>query len=457
MAYQNYTLEQLQKIDARHHMHPFCDYQELRQNGTRVISNCDGNYVIDSEGERLLDAMAGLWCVNIGYSRPELAEVARQQMLELPYYNSFFQCTTPAPILLSEKLIDLAPPGIENVFYGSSGSESNDTVLRLVRHYWALEGKPERQIVISRHNAYHGSTVAAASLGGMSAMHGQLHTMVPGIHHIMSPYHFGEGLPGESEADFGVRAAQALEDEILRIGADKVAAFIAEPIQGAGGVRVPPATYWPEIKRICDKYDILLCLDEVISGFGRTGEWFAATCYDIQPDTITTAKAITSGYIPLSAVLVGKRISDTLIRAGGEFYHGYTYSGHPVACAVALENLRIIQEEGMVERVKNETGPYLAEKLAQFDSHPIVGEVRAYGFLAAIEIVADKQTKERFEGDGAAGVVCRDLCLENQLIMRAVGDAMIMSPPLTWDRATIDEAVEKIGRVLDQAQKRLTA
>ena len=456
MAYQNYTLEMLQQIDERHHMHPFCDYKELRAKGTRVISACDGNYVIDIEGTRLLDAMAGLWCVNIGYSRPELAEVAHKQMLELPYYNSFFQCTTPSPILLSEKLIELAPDGIENVFYGSSGSESNDTVIRMIRHYWALEGKPERQVIISRHNAYHGSTVAAVSLGGMSAMQSQLHTMLPGINHIMSPYHFGEALPGESEDDFGVRAAQALEDEILSVGADKVAAFVAEPIQGAGGVRVPPSTYWPEIKRICDKYDILLCLDEVITGFGRTGEWFAANYYGIEPDTITTAKAITSGYIPLSAVLVGKRISDTLIREGGEFVHGYTYSGHPVACAVALENLRIIQEEGMVERVKEDTGPYLAEKMATLESHPLVGQVRTLGFLGAIEVVADKQTNERFPNEGHAGGVCRDFCIENQLIMRAVGDTMIISPPLTWDRATIDEFIEKTGRVLDQAHAHLT-
>lgn len=443
-------------MDAAHHFHPFTDHKALRETGSRIISDCRGNYIIDSEGAEYLDAMAGLWCVNIGYSRPELAEVASRQMLELPYYNSFFQCTTPAPVLLSQKLIDLAPGGMQNIFYGSSGSEANDTVIRLVRHYWALEGRPERQVIIARENAYHGSTVAATSLGGMSAMRDQLHTLLPGIDHIMAPYHFGEARPGEREEDFGIRAAQALEGRILEIGPDKVGAFIGEPIQGAGGVKIPPTTYWPEIARICEKYDILLCLDEVISGFGRTGEWFAADYYGLNPDLITTAKAITSGYIPLSAVLVGERISETLIEKAGEFIHGYTYSGHPVACAVALENLRIIEEEDMIGRVRTETGPYLAEKLQQFAGHSLVGQVRSLGFLAAIELVADKKTNERFPSEKDVGALCRNICFDNHLVMRAVGDTMIMSPPLTWDKTTIDEAMQKIGLVLDQTAAAIT-
>lgn len=455
MAYRNFSTEELQAIDTRHHLHPFSDHKSLRASGSRIISACRGNYVIDSEGVEILDAMAGLWCVNVGYNRPELAQAASRQMNELPYYNSFFRCTTPSPVLLAEKLVELAPDGIENVFYGSSGSDANDTVIRLIRHFWALEGQAERQIIISRKNAYHGSTIAAVSMGGMNPMQAQLHTQLPGFHHIMEPYYFGEAYEGESEVDFGLRAARALEDEILHIGADKVGAFIGEPIQGAGGVRIPPSTYWPEIARICEKYNVLLCLDEVISGFGRTGEWFAADYYSLKPDIITTAKAITSGYIPLSAVLVGERISKTLVDKGGEFIHGYTYSGHPVSCAVAIENLRIIEEEGMVVRVRDETGPYLADRLQEFSTHSIVGEVRALGLFGAIELVANKETNERFSTERDVGALCRSICLENNFIMRAVGDTMIMSPPLSWDKSTIDEAIARIAVVLDKTASAL--
>lgn len=456
MTYQNYSLTQLQQIDAAHHLHPFTDHKELRDIGSRMITRAEGPFIYDSEGTELLDGMAGLWCVNVGYGRTELAEAAYQQMKELPYYNSFFKCSTPTPVLLSKKLAELAPKNINQVFYGSSGSESNDTALRLVRHYWALEGKPQKNRIISRKMAYHGSTVAGTSLGGMDGMHHQLGGAVPNIVHVMMPYAYELALPGESDNDFGLRAAKSVEDAILEAGAENVAAFIGEPIMGAGGVKIPPASYWPEIQRICRKHDVLLMLDEVITGYGRTGEWFAAQTYGIEADTITTAKALTSGYQPLSALLVGDRIASTLVEKGGEFYHGYTYSGHPVACAVALKNLEIIEREGLVERVKNDTGPYFAQMLKErIAGHGLVGEVRSVGLMGAIEIVKDKATKERFSPGGSAAVVVRDHAIANGMMMRATGDSMILSPPLIWTRATIDMAGDRIVKALDLAERDL--
>ncbi|KFB09793.1 aspartate aminotransferase family protein [Nitratireductor basaltis] len=457
MTYQNFSLKQLQDIDAAHHLHPFTDHKDLRDAGTRIVTHAKGAFVYDTEDNEILDGMAGLWCVNIGYGRDELAEVAYEQMKELPYYNSFFRCSTPAPVLLAQKLAQLAPDNVNQVFYGSSGSESNDTALRLVRHYWALEGKPEKNVIISRKQAYHGSTVAGTSLGGMEAMHGQLGGAVPNIEHVMPPYAFELKEEGESDHDFGVRAAKAVEDAILAAGPEKVAAFIGEPVMGAGGVKIPPESYWPEIDRICKKYDVLLMLDEVITGYGRTGEWFAAQRLGLKPDTITTAKALTSGYQPLSALLVGDRIANTLVEKGGEFFHGYTYSGHPVACAVALKNIEIIEKEGLVERVREETGPYFANALSEkIAPHALVGEVRSFGLMGAIEIVKDKGTRERFAGGGAAGVAVRDAAISENLMLRAVGDTMILSPPLIWTRETIDMCCERILKALDKAQEKLS-
>ncbi|MEE9314061.1 MAG: aspartate aminotransferase family protein [Rhizobiaceae bacterium] len=451
MAYKNYTTKQLQTIDNAHHLHPFTDHDELREAGVRVVTGAEGHYFDDSEGNQILDGMAGLWCVNVGYGREELAKVAYDQMVELPYYNTFFKTTHPPVALLAQRIAQLAPEHINQVFFGASGSESNDTAIRTVRHFWTLEGKPEKMIIISRNDAYHGSTIAATSMGGMGAMHGQLGPMLPGFVHVMQPYSYELAEDGESDDDFGLRAAKAVEDAILEAGADKVAAFVGEPIQGAGGVRIPPKTYWPEIQRICKKYDILLMVDEVITGFGRTGAWFACESMGIEPDTITVAKGITSGYQPLSAVLVGDRMAKTLA-SGGEYYHGYTYSGHPVACAVALANIDIIEREGLIDRVRDDTGPYLLEQLnAEIGGHPIVGEIRGFGLMAAIEIVKDKASKERFEPAGSAAGVIRDHSIAAGMMMRAVGDAMILSPPLTWTRETIDEAIRITKVALDKA------
>ena len=448
MHLSNRTTEQWQKIDSAHHLHPFTDFKELINTGTRVIISGKGNYVIDSENNKILDMMAGLWCVNIGYGRKELAEIAYEQMQLLPYYNSFFKTATTPSIELSKVLADITPEGIERFFYGSSGSESNDTVVRLVRRYFDILGKKNKKTFISRTFAYHGSTMASASLGGMQAMHDQGDLPLPGFVHAMPPYQykFGKNI---SEDEFCKLAVNDIEKKIIEIGSDNVAAFIGEPIQGAGGVIVPPQNYWNLIQDLCKKYDILLCIDEVICGFGRTGEWFGSQHYNIKPDVITFAKGITSGYLPLSGVGIGKKISDVMINQGGEFYHGYTYSGHPVACAVAVENIRIIKEEGMIENVKKNIAPYLQKRMREFENHPLVGEVRGEGLLVGVELVKNKEKKELFDPVGKVGNICKDHCINNNLIMRAVRDGMMCSPPLTISKDDIDKCVERFKISLD--------
>jgi len=442
------TTEDWQELDRRHHLHPFTDHKGLRAKGSRIITRAEGVYLWDSEGNRYLDGMAGLWNVNIGYGRRELADAAHRQLLELPYYNNFFQTTHPPAVELAEVLAGITPAQFNNVFFAGSGSEANDTVVRMVRRYWDVQGQPDRLVIISRENAYHGSTVAGASLGGMKLMHAQGGLPIPDIVHIMEPYWYGKG--GDMDpASFGLKAARALEEKILEIGPARVAAFIGEPIQGAGGVIIPPDSYWPEIQRICRQYDILLVADEVISGFGRTGHWFGSEHYDIHADLMSIAKGISSGYLPIGGVMVSDRVADVLIHGGGEFFHGYTYSGHPAACAVALENIRLLGEEGIIQRVAEDTGPYLQARWAELAEHPLVGEARGVAFLGALELVKDKTTRERFPGKGEVGMTCREHCFGNGLVMRAVGDTMIISPPLVMTRPQIDELVEKARQCLD--------
>jgi len=320
----------------------------------------------------------------------------------------------------------------------------------MVRHYWAIKGQPAKKVVIGRWNGYHGSTIAGASLGGMKAMHEQGDGPIPGIEHIDQPYWFGEG--GDmSPEEFGVRIADQLEQKILEVGEDKVAAFIAEPIQGAGGVIIPPESYWPRVKEILARYDILFIADEVICGFGRTGEWFGSDYYGLEPDLMPIAKGLTSGYIPMGGVVVRDEVVHTL-NEGGEFYHGFTYSGHPVAAAVALENIRILREEKIVERVKTKTAPYLQSRWQELLEHPLVGEARGVGLLGALELVKNKKTRERF-ADPGVGMLCREHCFRNGLVMRAVGDTMIISPPLVISEEQIDELVGKVRLCLDATAK----
>nr|WP_173655917.1 MULTISPECIES: aspartate aminotransferase family protein [unclassified Pseudomonas] len=446
MTQKNPQTREWQTLSSDHHLAPFSDFKQLKEKGPRIITHAKGVYLWDSEGNQILDGMAGLWCVAIGYGRDELADAASQQMRELPYYNLFFQTAHPPVLELSKVIAEIAPQGMNHVFFTGSGSEGNDTMLRMVRHYWAIKGQPNKKTIISRVNGYHGSTVAGASLGGMTYMHEQGDLPIPGIVHIPQPYWFGEG--GDMSPDeFGIWAANQLEAKILELGVDNVGAFIAEPIQGAGGVIVPPDSYWPRIKEILAKYDILFVADEVICGFGRTGEWFGSDFYDLKPDMMTIAKGLTSGYIPMGGLIVRDEVV-AVLNEGGDFNHGFTYSGHPVAAAVALENIRIMREEKIIQRVHEKTAPYLQKRLRELNDHPLVGEVRGVGLLGAIELVKDKATRARYQGRGV-GMICRQFCFDNGLIMRAVGDTMIIAPPLVISEAEIDELVAKARKCLD--------
>jgi putrescine aminotransferase len=453
----NYDIAELRRLDVAHHLPAQQDYRLMEElGGSRIITRADGCMIYDGDGNALLDGMAGLWCVQVGYGREELAKAAYEQMVELPYYNTFFKTAAPTTVMLATKIAELLGGNLQHVFFNNSGSEAVDTVVRLARYYWQAKGEPNRSIIIGRVNGYHGSTIAGASLGGMKAMHEQGGPWVPGIEHIMQPYPFGEA-NGEDPAAFGKRAADALEARILEVGPENVAAFIGEPVQGAGGVIIPPETYWPRIQEICRKYGILLACDEVICGFGRLGRWFGFQHYGVQPDLVSMAKGLSSGYLPISAVGVADHIVDVLKAKGGDFVHGYTYSGHPTSAAVALKNIEIMEREGLVERTASDTGPYLAKALAVLAEHPLVGEARSLGLIGAVEIVADKTTNARFGGGGLAGVVVRDLCIKHGLMVRGVRDSIVMSPPLVISHTQIDQLVGTIRKALDEAEPALRA
>ena len=457
----NYDVDALRQLDMAHHLPAQTDYQlQHKLGGSRIITRAEGCTITDADGVSLLDGMAGLWCVNVGYGREELARVAYEQMLELPYYNTFFKTATPPPIRLAAKIAEkmqIGNPDLTHVFFNSSGSEANDTIFRLVRTYWDLAGQPKRKVFISRRNAYHGSTVAGASLGGMSFMHVQGDLPIPGIEHVDQPYRFGEAF-GEDESAFADRMVQSIEDRILKVGPENVAAFIGEPVQGAGGVIIPPAGYWKKVEAVCRKYGILLICDEVICGFGRLGEWFGHQHYGIKPDLIAMAKGLSSGYLPISAVGVSKTIVDVLLEKGGDFVHGYTYSGHPTCAAVALANIEIMENEDLIARTRDVTGPYLAKALKRLDTHPLVGEARSLGLIGAVEIVAEKGTNKRFTGkEGVAGPVVRDICIKNGLMVRGIRDSIVMCPPLIVSEAEIDQIVDTIEKSLNEAEPILRA
>ena len=447
MTLDDFSTKEWQHLDSAHHMAPFTDYGEQRKHGARIITHAEGHYIYDTEGTRILDGMAGLWCVNVGYGRQSLVDAATRQMTTLPYYNNFFKTSNKPVVALSKRLAEITPEGLNNVFYANSGSEANDTIIRMVRHFWALEEQPNRRVIIGREYGYHGSTIMSASMGGMSGMHNQAADEADFVH-IRPPYGFlHQG--NQDDTVFAANAASWLEDKIIELGADKVAAFVAEPVQGAGGVIVPPESYFDHIQNICKRYDILFIVDEVITGFGRTGEWFASQRMNLSPDMMTMAKGLTSGYMPMSGVMVGDRVANRFIADGGEFYHGFTYSGHPVAAAVALANLEIIDGEGLIERVREDTGPYLNKVITSLADHPLVGEVRTYGLLAAIELVKSKDGPVLFDNVGHAGGLCRDHALSHGLMMRAVRDGMILSPPLTYTRDDIDSTIAIAKTALD--------
>jgi putrescine aminotransferase len=446
----NYT-HHIQALDNAHHLHPFSVHHELRAQDPRVITHAKGVYLWDSEGNRIIDGMAGLWCTQIGFGVEELADTAAEAIKTLSYYNTFFQTTAPGVAELSALIAEKTPADLNQIFFASSGSEANDSAIKLIWYYWNLKGRPEKKAIIGRDRAYHGTTVAAASLSGLPSMHGIFDLPLPQMHHFgPTPHYYEYGEDGETEEEFSRRCSAALEDKILELGPDNVAAFIGEPVMGAGGLMMPPKGYWQEIERICRKYDVLLWSDEVICGFGRIGDWFGCQTYGYTPDLITMAKGLSSGYVPISAVALSDEIANTIVAADTEMAHGFTYSGHPVACAVAIRNIELIEEMELIGDRGRATSEYFQAKLNEMNSHPLVGATRGIGMLGALELVSDKATQARFEPDGRAGSTCRGHCFDVGVVMRAVGDTMFLSPPLVIADHEIDEMFALIRTSLDR-------
>lgn len=440
----------LQELDRQHHIHPFTDSRQLHEGGTRVIVKGEGIYVWDNDGHRLLDGMSGLWCVNVGYGRPELIEAAESQLQQLAYYNSFFNSSTPKTIELSAFLAEIAPPGLNHVFFNNSGSEANETAMKAARFYWSLRGKPSKKLFLAREYGYHGVTMATASLSGLTDMHPQAGLPLADLVERVDGVYWYREASGLSPEAYTAWLTERLERRIVEIGADHVAAFIGEPIYGAGGVMTPPPGYWPEVRRLCRKYDILLIADEVVCGFGRTGYWFGSERYGIEPDIMTTAKGLTSGYLPMSATILHEDIANLIISKGGEWVHGFTYSGHPVCAAVALRNLQIIRDDGLIDSVRDQIGPYFQGRLGELGDHPLVGEVRGAGMVAALELVRDKTTHGLYPEDAKVAVRVREACFRRGLIIRAARNCMMMAPPLVMTEAEADEMVAIIREALDE-------
>jgi len=445
------TMTEIRALDAAHHIHPFTNTRELNVKGARVITGAKGVWLTDGEGNRILDGMAGLWCTAVGYGRDSIVDAVAAQMRELPFYNTFFQSTHPPVAALSERLATLTPAQFNRFFYCSSGSEAIDTVIRLVSYYWQLREKPGRNVIVSRRGAYHGSTVAAASVGGFDAMHRQAGLPVGNIFHAPRPAWWAEGGDLSPEA-FGAKVARDTLSLIDGIGVERVAAFIAEPVMGAGGVIVPPDSYWPALWAGLKERGVLMVSDEVICGFGRTGSWFGCQTYGTEPDFMTMAKALTSGYVPMGAVAVSDRIAEVLVARGEEFTHGYTYSGHPAAAAAALANLDILEGEGLPDRVADDIGPYLQERWCALADHPVVGEAVMTGLMGALQLCADKDARRPFPEKAEMGLVCREHSIAAGLVMRAVGDRMVVSPPLILSHEEADMLVERARIALDRTE-----
>lgn len=449
-----HTTQEYQALDAAHHIHAFLDQKALNEQGALVIARGQGLNLWDSDGKRYLDGMSGLWCTALGYGRPDLNAAAARQLAELPYYNLFFHTTHPRVVELSELLFELLPGQFSHAIYTNSGSEANEVLIRTVRRYWQVVGQPRKRIMIGRWNGYHGSTLGSTALGGMGFMH-EMGGMLPDFAHIGEPYWFAHG--GElSEEAFALKAARELEEKILALGAENVAAFVAEPFQGAGGMIFPPPGYWAEIQRICRQYDVLLCADEVIGGFGRTGEWFAHEYFGFEPDTLTVAKGLTSGYIPMGGLILSKRIAEALVQEGGVFAHGLTYAGHPVAAAVAIANLTALRDERVVETVKHDTGPYLQQLLREtFAGHPLIGEIQGTGLVAALQFAEERSSRRRFAAENDIAWHCRSVGFEEGLIIRSTLGRMIMAPALVASHSELDELVEKTRRAVDRTGREL--
>ncbi|TEA78905.1 aspartate aminotransferase family protein [Allopusillimonas ginsengisoli] len=446
------TLSSTQTRDINYHLHPYTNAVKHQQIGPRIIERGEGIYVYDDQGKQYIEGMAGLWSVAVGFNESRLVEAAHRQMQKLPFYHTFTHKTHTPSIELAEKLVQLTDGSMSHAFFTNSGSEANDTVIKMIWYYNNALGRSQKKKIIARNKGYHGVTVAAASLTGLAPNHKGFDLPLPQMKHTTCPHFYREGLPGETEEAFATRMAEDLEALILREGPDTIAAFIGEPVMGAGGVIVPPASYWDKIQAVCRKYDVLIVADEVITGFGRLGTLFGSQKFDIQPDIMVLSKQITSSYLPLAAILLNKKVHDVISRHSGElgtFGHGYTTSGHPVTTAVALENIKIIEERGLVENAAR-TGEVLQSSLRALGDHPLVGEVRGVGLIAAVELVADKASRRPFDPLGKAGAAIYERAHQHGLIVRGVQDSVAFCPPLI---ITEDQVRDMVGRFVDTLEE----
>lgn len=444
--------DSIEAKDLKHLLHPTTNLAQHQANGPKVLTRAEGAYIWDNQGNQYLEAMAGLWCTALGYGEEELARVAYEQMKNLSYNQLFGGKTNEASVLLAEKLKDMAPMDAGRVFFGLSGSDANDTQVKLMWYYNNSIGRPEKKKIISRMRGYHGVTVASGSLTGLPPFHKHFDLPIPGILHTDCPHYYRGQEGGESEAEFVDRIVGNLEALILKEGPETIAAFIAEPIMGAGGVVVPPAGYYQKVQALLKEHDILFIDDEVICGFGRTGRPFGAETFGIEPDTMSVAKAVSSAYLPLSAVLLPEFMYEAFTAMSaelGNFSHGFTYSGHPVCAAVALRNLELMEERDVFAHAAR-MGEAMQDRLAQLGEHPLVGEVRGAGLIGAVELVADKETRAAFPASRGVGAYCMGRCEANGLISRAMGDTMALCPPLIISDAQIDEIFSKLELALNE-------
>jgi len=440
------------EADAKFHFHPYTQPRDLEKNGALVVVGGRGVHVTDEHGKEYIEGMAGLWCAALGFSEQRLVDAAHSQMQKLPYYHTFSGKVSGPVTELVEVMMKWSPVPMARILFANSGSESNDTAVKLVRYYHNAIGRPQKKKIIARVKGYHGVTLAAASLSGIPTMHKHFDLPMPETIRVSCPHPYQFAQAGETPDAFAARLARELEDTILREGPDTVGAFIAEPVQGAGGVIIPPPRYFDLIQPILKKYDILLIADEVVSGFGRLGKAFGSEVYGLQPDFITVAKMLTSAYVPMSALYVSDRVYQAVADASAEvgvFGHGYTYGGHPVACAVALEALKIYEEQDVIGHV-NRVSPRLQEGLKKFSSHPHVGDVRGMGLIAAVELAADPASRTPFAAERGVGAYLVRRAQEHGLILRAMaGDIVAFSPPLIISDAEIDELLLRFERALD--------
>ncbi|MEA3212086.1 MAG: putrescine---pyruvate transaminase [Chthoniobacter sp.] len=441
------TRTPLQQIDERYYLHPFTNHDEMHASGTQIIVSAEGVYVQDALGRKLLDGLAGLWCVNVGYGRTEIIDAVAAQLRQVAFYPSFFNSTTEPAIRLAQRLAGLAPKRLQHTFFSNSGSEANETALKIIRAYWKLRGAPQRTKILSRTFSYHGVTLATASMTGLPGCYEPFSLPLPGFIQVPGPHAYAANQEHDPVA-YGKWCVAETARVIEREGAGTIGAMFVEPVQGAGGVIPPPEGHLGELRALLREHGILFVADEVITGFGRLGEWFASELWKLDPDLMTLAKGLSSGYLPLGATMVSDEIADTLLHSG-YFAHGFTYSGHPTSCAASLANLDLLERDGLITRVRADVGPYLQQKLRAFSGHPAVGDIRGCNLIGALELVP-RGGKAALTATAMLGVKAAALAREEGVIVRGIRDIVAVAPPLTITRAEIDELFAAVSRALDR-------